>query len=119
MAFTFNTQEQAAIEAARLLSPAGNLQGDVTGDGNWVPFYTTLSNILGQHIGAGDVSGTDLINFKNVKLWLDVAIGANGGTGNPPGTTRIERRSPFRNRMRLATKLGINQPIQFSSSLFQ
>lgn len=47
MAYTFNTQEQAAIEAARLLSPAGNLPSDVTGNGNWVPFYTTLSNILG------------------------------------------------------------------------
>ena len=45
-----------------------------------MPFYITLSNFLGQHIGAGDVSGTDLTNFKNVKLWLDVAIGANGGT---------------------------------------
>jgi hypothetical protein len=47
MAYTFNTQEQAAIEAARLLYPAGSLPSDVTGNGNWVPFYTTLSNILG------------------------------------------------------------------------
>lgn len=34
MAYTFNAQEKAAIEAARLLSPAGNLPSDVTGTGS-------------------------------------------------------------------------------------
>jgi hypothetical protein len=47
-----------------------------------VPFYTALSNILDSHIQAGDITDTiDLSNIKNAKLWLDVAIGANGGTG--------------------------------------
>ncbi len=49
--------------------------------GNWVPLYIELSNIMDEHIDAGDVSGDALQNIKNFKLWLDVAIGANGGTG--------------------------------------
>jgi len=81
MAYKFNDQERAAIEAARLQSPSGNRQDQVSANGNWVAFYTTLSTILGQHIAAGDLDTTDMTNFKNAKLWLDVATGANGGTG--------------------------------------
>ena len=81
MSYTFTTQERAALEAARLQCPTGDDPDLVSANGNWVPFYTTLSSILGQHINAGDVNATDLTNFKNAKLWLDVAIGANGGGG--------------------------------------
>ena len=37
---------------------------------------------MGRHISAGDITdAVDLRDFKSAKLWLDVAIGANGGTG--------------------------------------
>ena len=82
MAYTFTLQERASIEAARLQCPLGDDPRSVTATGNWVPFYTALSNTLDSHIQAGDITDTDdLSNFKNAKLWLDVAIGANGGTG--------------------------------------
>jgi Ca2+-binding RTX toxin-like protein len=79
--YTFSTQEKSEIEAARLLCPAGDGPEDVSFSGNWVPFYTALSNILSRHLVAADISGTDSTNFKAAKLWLDVAIGANGSAG--------------------------------------
>jgi Ca2+-binding RTX toxin-like protein len=79
MPYQFTSAEQAKIQAARLLCPVG--ESTPTSTGNWVPFYTTLSTILGQRISGGTVIGSDLQDMRNAKLWLDVAIGANGGTG--------------------------------------
>ncbi|MBF9266054.1 hypothetical protein, partial [Paracidovorax cattleyae] len=81
MAYVLNSQEQAQIEAARLKAPAGDRADAVRSDGNWVDFYTTLSNILGEHLAAADLGTDDRTNFQNAKLWLDVAISANAGTG--------------------------------------
>jgi hypothetical protein len=80
--YTFTALEKQELEAARLLCPAGDDPRSVDYNGNWVPFYTKLSQIIGRHISAGDVTDAkDLSDFKSAKLWLDVAIGANGGTG--------------------------------------
>ncbi|MCS4511042.1 hypothetical protein [Xylophilus ampelinus] len=81
MTYFFNEQERADIEAARLQSASGDDPRDVKADGNWVPFYTTLSNMLGKHLAEGQLDATDQSNFRSAKLWLDVAIGANAGTG--------------------------------------
>ena len=78
MPYQFTSAEQAQIQAAQALCPQGLV---ATSTGNWVPFYTALSNILTQRIGDGSVVGTALQDMRNAKLWLDVAIGANGGTG--------------------------------------
>ena len=78
MPYQFTSTEQAQIQAAQALCPQGLV---ATSTGNWVPFYTTLSTVLGQRISGGTVIGSDLQDMRNAKLWLDVAIGANGGTG--------------------------------------
>jgi Ca2+-binding RTX toxin-like protein len=80
--YVFTAAEKQEIEAARLLCPAGNDPRAVVSSGNWVPFYTKLSEIISRHISAGDVTDPiDLGDLKSAKLWLDVAIGANGGIG--------------------------------------
>lgn len=79
MANTFTAAEIAQIEAARDLCPAGDVAPSSTG--NWVPFYQTLSDLIEARIQSGTITGGDLQDLKNAQLWLDVAIGANGGTG--------------------------------------
>ena len=80
--YVFTAAEQQEILAARLLCPAIDDPNFVSANGNWVPFYTKLSEIISRHISAGDITDPkDLGDFKSAKLWLDVAIGANGGTG--------------------------------------
>lgn len=79
MAYTFTAAEQDQIEAARDLCPEGD--NFPTDSGNWVPFYQTLSDLIEARIESGTVPSTNLQDLKNAKLWLDVAIGANGGTG--------------------------------------
>jgi RTX calcium-binding nonapeptide repeat (4 copies) len=80
--YVFTAAEKQEIEAARLLSPAGDDPREVVAAGNWVPLYSKLSEIISRHISAGDITDPkDLGDFKSAKLWLDVAIGANGGTG--------------------------------------
>ena len=80
--YVFTAAEQQEILAARLLCPAIDDPNFVSANGNWVPFYTKLSEIISRHNSAGDITDpTDLRDFKSAKLWLDVAIGANGGTG--------------------------------------
>ena len=80
MSYQFTLDEQFRLQAARELCPVGN---DVpTTEGNWVSFYTELSTIIGERLDDGSVTNSDdLQDLKNAKLWLDVAIGANGGTG--------------------------------------
>lgn len=55
MAYVFNEQEKVEIEAARLKAPIGDRADAVNADGNWVVFYTTLSNILQAHLAKGGV----------------------------------------------------------------
>ena len=81
MAYTFTASEKAEIEAARLLCPPENRPEFVSATGNWVPFYSKLSEIISRHKTAGDIPTGELGNWNSAQLWLDVAIGANGGTG--------------------------------------
>jgi len=37
--------------------------------------------MLEEHVDAGDVTRQGLNDMQDCKLWLDVAIGANGATG--------------------------------------
>ncbi len=90
MAYIFTAAEQAQIEAARDLCPAGDALPTTTG--NWVPFYQMLSDLIGARIDSGTVTGADLQDLKNAKLWLDVAIGANGG--KPKGVSFDFRHNP-------------------------
>ena len=95
MTFKLSASEVARLQAARALCPLGE---DPTSDGNWVPFYQELSRILDPYIRLGTfyfevnkyfglgippkvIVGNDLQNLRNAQLWLDVAVGANGGTG--------------------------------------
>ena len=81
MAYTFTESEKTEIEAARLLCPPENRPEFVSATGNWVPFYSKLSEIISRHKTAGDIPTGELGNWNSAQLWLDVAIGANGGTG--------------------------------------
>ncbi len=80
MAYQFTLAEQAQIIAARGQCPAGDPL-IATATGNWVPLYTALSQIMGQRVSDGSVVGPDLQDLRDFKLWLDVAIGANGNRG--------------------------------------
>ncbi len=98
-----HTQIQAAIDASTGLISIGDgsYGASNTVGSNAVPFYQTLSDIISAHISSGLISGSDLNDLKNAKLWLDVAIGANGGIGihsafiraytNRQGELRINR----------------------------
>jgi hypothetical protein len=67
--YVFTAAEQQEIEAARLLCPIGNRPEAVDPTGNWVPFYTKLSEIISRHTSAGDVTDTqDLADLKSAKL---------------------------------------------------
>ena len=79
MSYQFTTAEINQLGAARLLCPPD--EDHATPTGNWVPFYSALSNILGGRIAGAAVSTADALDMRSAKLWLDVAIGANGGTG--------------------------------------
>lgn len=102
MPYRFTAEEINQLQAARLLCPPGDEY--VTNSGNWVALYQKFSEIIGGHIASGDVVGADLQDMKNFKLWLDVAIGANGGSGmhsafirtytNMQGELRLGGRSP-------------------------
>jgi Ca2+-binding RTX toxin-like protein len=49
---------------------------------NCAVLYRTLSNILGEKILGGSAFDESVMGiFKDAKLWLDVAIDANGGVG--------------------------------------
>lgn len=79
MAYVFSQEEIDQLVAARLECPEDSVRP--TSTGNWAPLYTRMSEILGAKISSGSVSGSDLQDLENAKLWLDVAIGANGNTG--------------------------------------
>jgi len=49
---------------------------------NCAVLYRTLSNILGEKFLDGSAFDDNVMGiFKDAKLWLDVAIDANGGVG--------------------------------------
>ncbi|PAT37261.1 calcium-binding protein [Vandammella animalimorsus] len=77
--YVFSDSERNTLKMARESAPPEF--DEPSSHGNWVAFYTKLSEILGAHIDAGTVTGPDLQDFKSVKLWTDVAISANGGAG--------------------------------------
>ena len=98
--YVFSEAERNELLAARDLSAPGDNPYNVSVEGNWEPFYRKLSEILGRHIEAGTAaSAKDLQDFKNVKLWMDVAIGANAGTG--VHSTFIRNFTSYQGRLRL------------------
>jgi RTX calcium-binding nonapeptide repeat (4 copies) len=82
MTILFNDQEMARLDAARAQCPAGE---NPTPTGNWVPFYQELLSIVNAKLLASAldlaVSPADFDSLKSAKLWLGVAVGANGETG--------------------------------------
>ena len=77
MAYQFTVSEQQELNAARELCPVDERSG-----GNFVPLYQKLSDIIGRHLSANSpLDATTRAQLNSAKLWLDVAIGANGNTG--------------------------------------
>ena len=79
MPYKFTQSEIDEITEARNLCPVGDKVP--TSERNWAPFYRALSRIIGQKIESHAVTGRALQDMKNAKLWLDVAVHANDGTG--------------------------------------
>jgi trimeric autotransporter adhesin len=100
MPYQFTAEEISRIQAARAQCPIGD--NVATSTGSWEPFYTALSEVIGNRITSGAVTGSDLQDLNNAKLWLDVAIGANANVGmhsafirgftNRQGELRLGRR---------------------------
>jgi hypothetical protein len=89
MSYTFTTTEKQQIRdaLARCTGLAWNADRgeyksvDIAGT-NAVPLYTTLSTLIDRRLNASVSLDKDTLeDLKSAKLWLDVAIGANGNTG--------------------------------------
>lgn len=88
MSYVFNDLEKLKINDAAstctgmVFKSKGKLYEAVAGEGNCTPFYRALSEIIGEKI-SGRVFFDENVRkaFKSAKLWLDVAIDANGGRG--------------------------------------
>jgi hypothetical protein len=116
MSYHLSANEVKELAAARLLCPADNL--NATDDGNWVPFYTKFSQILSAHLTDSSLTALDLQDIKNAKLWLDVAIGANGGTGmhsvfirtytNREGQLRLNREFTAKEMQKASNGVALN-----------
>jgi hypothetical protein len=77
MSYKFTVAEQSELNAAYAMSSQTKYSG------NFVPLYTKLSAIIQRHIGQpGSLDSTTIAELKSAKLWLDVAIGANGDIGS-------------------------------------
>jgi Ca2+-binding RTX toxin-like protein len=77
MSYVFTASEQQELSVVRKICPETKDDG-----GNFVPLYQKLSEIIGRHLS--DDSLLDINTrqqLKSAKLWLDVAIGANGNIG--------------------------------------
>lgn len=115
MAYRYTPEEISRLEAARRLAPEGI---KATTHGNWVPLYRELSAIMGERIAEGRVQGSDLQDMKDFKLWLDVAIGANGNTGmhsafirtftNEQGRLRIGREFTAEEMQKASNGVAVN-----------
>lgn len=88
MSYKFTAAEQAQIQQAidactglkRLLD--GTVDKNNTAGTNAIPLYQTLSTIISQKLqNPSGLDSATISDLKSAKLWLDVAIGANGGTG--------------------------------------
>lgn len=87
MSYTFTASEQQQIQNALAQCTGLTWNGDEyvevrLATTNALPFYTTLSNLLAQKLATPEAyDAATLADLNNAKLWMDVAIGANGGTG--------------------------------------
>src|SRR4051812_28871792 len=77
MPYAFTAAEQKELTDTRKLCPDTPYTG-----GNFVPLYQKLSEIIERHLNNdATIDGGTRSQLESAKLWLDVAIGANGGTG--------------------------------------
>ena len=74
MAYTFTAAEQAELTALYEAGPTP------TNSGNFSAFYQRMSEILQRENAAGSSPDDDPAVY-NVRLWLDVATGANANEG--------------------------------------
>lgn len=87
MSYNFTEAEQLQIRNALAqctgLTWNGTVYEEVAAPGtNAVPLYQTLSSLIAQKLSnPGAFASATLADLNNAKLWLDVAVGANGGTG--------------------------------------
>lgn len=97
MSHTFTAQERAQIRAAIGASSGlawdteTNRYVEVARAGtDAVPLYQTLSNLIAQKLTSpGALDSSTLRDLKSAKLWLDVAIGANGCSGMHSAFIRV------------------------------
>lgn len=76
MAYIFSDSERSELNVARKSCPqAPNIGGD------FVLLYQKLSEIISRHMSDAALDAETQQELINAKLWLDVAIGANGNTG--------------------------------------
>lgn len=121
MSYVFND-----LEKSRILSAANSCKGmelDVDAvkykavelEGHdCASFYLVLSNILGEKISGGVVFDKDVSKiFRSAKLWLDVAIDANGGRG---AYSALIREYTLRQGELRLNKTFSESQIQFSSN---
>lgn len=87
MSYTFTEAEQQQVRNALAQCTGLTWNGSryeavgVPGT-NAVPLYQTLSSLIAQKLSnPGAFDSATLADLNNAKLWLDVAVGANGGTG--------------------------------------
>lgn len=89
MSYEFSQQEREQIQVA--MAQCTGLQWNSerlrydevrTAGTNCVPLYQTISTLIEQKINAPEEFNQATLNdLKSAKLWLDVAIGANSGSG--------------------------------------
>ncbi|KPW93228.1 calcium-binding protein [Pseudomonas syringae pv. coryli] len=87
MAYIFTAEEQNVIKNALkesdgliLIEGASQYRYNELG-GNAVPVYTAIYEILTARMTDPHISQADLESIKSARLWLSVAIEANGGEG--------------------------------------
>lgn len=89
MSYTFTAAEQTQLRAAMDLctgltwnSKTLEYKEVASEDTDCVPLYQTLSNLIEQKLSTpGTFDQATLNDLQSAKLWLDVAIGANSGSG--------------------------------------
>ena len=87
MGYAFTADEQVQIRNSLALCTGLSWDADryieigMSG-ANCVPFYQCLSDIISIKIDSpANIDLDTLVQLKSAKLWLDVAVGANGGVG--------------------------------------
>jgi Ca2+-binding RTX toxin-like protein len=97
MSYTFTVAEQAEIREA--INASTGLVWDAnqsryrevpSAGTDAVPLYQTLSDLIAQKLATpGALDTATVSDLKSAKLWLDVAIGANGGSGMHSAFIRV------------------------------